>query len=221
MVLRQAIADGLIQDPRLDEIGIDIVGVRVLAVRPSKDLELALQTPVAEHLQQEADGARFERRATAVEQERAISENELHNEIGLARRAEELVGQKGLNERKRMSESAEADRIRIEAAARDARVRAAAKADAIKVVGVANGEAERAKLDAYAALSDATILGLAVKDLAGSLPDISTLVITPDLLTSLVGRFGPGEFPATESPVVVNESPAIAGSVETEGDEAK
>lgn len=62
-VLRSAITDGLVADDRLEETGIDIVGVRVIAVRPTKDLELALQTPVAERLQQEADGARFERRS--------------------------------------------------------------------------------------------------------------------------------------------------------------
>lgn len=192
MLLRQAIAAGLAADPRLEETGIDIVGVRVVAVRPNKDLEQALQTPVTERLQQEADGARFERRATAVEQERAISENELQNEIELARRNEELVSQQGLNERKRMSEQSEASRIKAEAAARDSRVASAAKANSIQIVGAATAEAEKASLEAYAELGEATIIGLAIKELAGNLPNIDTLVIAPDMLSTLVNRLSFG-----------------------------
>lgn len=192
-VLRTAIASGLSSDPRLEETGIDIVGVRVVGVRPSNDLELALQTPVAERLQQEADGARFERRATAVEQERAIAENELNSEIELAKRTEELVSQQGLNERKRMSETTEANRIKSEAAARDSGVAAGARAEAIKIVGAAEAEAERASLDAYASVSEATLFGLAARELAGNLPAIDTLVIAPDLLTSMLSKLGAGE----------------------------
>ena len=192
-VLRSAIAEGLGNDPRLEETGIAIVGVRVVAVKPTADLELALQTPVAERLQQEADGARFERRATAVEQERAISENELSNEIELAKRTEELVTQQGLNERKRMTETTEANRIKAEAAARDARISARAKAESIEVIGEAQASAERASLDAYATISEATMLSLAVKELAGNLPAIDTLVIAPDLLSSLLTKLTTGD----------------------------
>lgn len=43
-------------------------------------------------------------------------------------------------------------------------------------------------LGAYADLTEATILGLAVKELAGNLPDIDTLVLAPDLITSLLSK---------------------------------
>ena len=191
-VLRRTIGEGLGADQRLDDTGIDVVGVRVVAVRPAKDLELALQTPVAERLQQDADGARFERRAMAVEQERAISENELNSEIELAKRTEELVEQEGLNERKRIAERAEASKIKIEAAARDSRISAAAKAESIEVVGAANAAAERASLEAYNGISDGTILGLAVKDLAANMPNIDSLVVAPDMVTSLLAKLGGG-----------------------------
>jgi regulator of protease activity HflC (stomatin/prohibitin superfamily) len=211
LLLRQAITAGLAADPRLEETGIDIVGVRVVAVRPNKDLEQALQTPIAERLQQAADGARFERRANAVEQERAISENELQNEIELARRNEELVSQQGLNERKRMSERSEANRIKAEAEARDRRVASAAEADAIQIIGSATAEAERARLEAYAELGEATIVGLALKELAGNLPAIDTLVVAPDMLSSLAARLGlgaPGGEPAAAS---IGAGPGDAG----------
>ncbi len=39
----------------------------------------------------------------------------------------------------------------------------------------------------YEHLSEATLLSLALKELAGQLPNIGTLVITPDMLTSAIG----------------------------------
>ena len=55
-------------------------------MRPEPDVERALQTPARELVQQEADRATFERRALAVDSERAIAENELANQIELATR---------------------------------------------------------------------------------------------------------------------------------------
>lgn len=74
--LRTVLTESLRTDARLLSTGIEILGVQVLAVRPESDVERALQTPVREKLQSEADRAVYERRAVAVERERTISENE-------------------------------------------------------------------------------------------------------------------------------------------------
>src|SRR4029079_13124978 len=103
---------GLAGDARLAETGLAVVDVRVVAVRAEADVERALQTPTREQVQQDADKATFERRALAVERERAIAEHELQNQIELARREEQLVEQKGQNERKRSTEQAAAGRIK-------------------------------------------------------------------------------------------------------------
>ena len=55
-------------------MGLEVVTVRVADVSPSAELKRALQTPTFERLQQQADEATFERRALAVEKERAIAE---------------------------------------------------------------------------------------------------------------------------------------------------
>jgi len=78
------LTDALRADARLQSTGIEILGVQVLAVRPESDVERALQTPVREQLQAEADRAVYERRAVAVERERTISENEMASQIELA-----------------------------------------------------------------------------------------------------------------------------------------
>ena len=58
----------------------------VIALRPEPEVEKALRTPAREQIQQEADRSTYERRAVAVERERAIAENELQSQIELARR---------------------------------------------------------------------------------------------------------------------------------------
>ena len=106
-------------------------------------------------VQQAADKATYERRAMAVERERAIAENELQNQIELARREEQLVDQRGQNERRRATEAAAAGQIETAAAAGSAAGAGEAEADAKRVIGAAEADAEKALLDAYAELDQA------------------------------------------------------------------
>ncbi len=55
--------------------------------------------------------------------------------------------------------------------------------------GEAEADAEAAKLAAYRELEQATLLGLALRELAGNLPNITNLTVTPDLLTPVLARF--------------------------------
>ncbi|ETW22385.1 hypothetical protein MGAST_20450 [Mycobacterium gastri 'Wayne'] len=190
--VRDRMATGLANDTRLTETGIAVIGVRVVAIRPEPEVERALQTPTREQVQQEADRATFERRALAVERERAIGENELQTKIELARREEELVAQNGANERLKTQESWAADAIATQAQARREVQLAEARAQATRLVGDAEAAAESARLAAYRDLSEATLLGLAVKELAANLPKIEHLVLTPDLLAPVLSRLGAG-----------------------------
>lgn len=187
-VVREAIDDGLRSDDRLVEIGLEVVGVRVMALLPEAELERALQTPIRERLQQDADKATFERRALAVERERAISENELQSQIELAKREEQLVAQRGQNERRSAEEARQASKIRSAAEAERAETVAHGESEAIKLLGEAAGFAEAEKLRAYREVSDTTLLGLALKELAANLPSIDTLVLSPDMITSALAR---------------------------------
>ena len=91
--IQERIEAGLAESPALVSLGLRVVSVQVSAVSPTAELEKALQTPTRESLQQEADRATFERRALAVEKERAIAENELQNQIELAKREKTLIEQ--------------------------------------------------------------------------------------------------------------------------------
>lgn len=188
--LRTAVEAGLAADPRLAETGLGVVGVRVVAIRPEPEVERALQTPTREQMQQEADRATYERRAVAVQRERAIGENELANQIALAQREEQLVTQRGTNARRQAEQAAAADQIEAGAqAARESQL-AQVRADAARSMGEARAAAETARVAAYRELPQATLLGLALKDLAANLPKIDSLVLTPDLLAPLLARLG-------------------------------
>ena len=190
--LGRVVTAGLVADERLAASGIAVLGARVGAVRATADLEKYLQTPAREHAQGEADKATFERRALAVERERAIAENELANRIELATREQELVAQEGANARPGAEESAAAALIAARAAAEREGLAAEARAHGARVVGEAEGQAEAARLAAYAGVDPAVLTALALRELAGHLPEIGQLTVTPDLLTGalagLVGR---------------------------------
>lgn len=184
--VRQEVASGLADDPRLQATGVEVVDVRVVAVRAEAEVERALQTPKREQIQQDADKATFERRALAVERERAIAENEMQNQIELARREEHLVAQRGQNDRMQATERAAANRIYAESKAEQTRLNADAEAAATRVVGAAETELEAARLAAYDSLDAATLVLLGAKELAANLPQIGALTVTPDLLTQLL-----------------------------------
>lgn len=185
---RRRIGEAFATEPQLAELGLEIVAVRVSALRPSADTEKALEMPTRERIQQYADQATFERRAQAVEKERAIQENELQSQIELARREEQLVAQQGTNRRRQAEEQAAADRVAADAAAEQLRIGAAAEADRIGLVERAAVEAEERRADVLASLSPIATIALVARDIAGRLPDIGQLAITPDLLGTLIGR---------------------------------
>lgn len=181
-LIQQRIADGLLGHAALAAMGIEVVAVRVADVAPTPDLEKALQTPTREQIQQAADEATFQRRAQAVDKERAIAENELQNRIELARREQQLIEQKGQNDRKQAVEAAEAARIAAEGKAERDRIESDAQARRIQVVEQASLEAERGRMDIYAGLPPNVMLGLAARELAGNLPSIEHLNLSPDAL---------------------------------------
>jgi regulator of protease activity HflC (stomatin/prohibitin superfamily) len=209
--VRDQIAGGLTADARLAETGIAVIGVRVVAIRPEPDMEKALRTPARELVQQESDRATFERRALAVERERAIAENEMQSQIELARREEQLVAQRGANARRQASEAAAASQIETEAqASREQRLNQA-RAEGTRALGVAKAAGEAARVAAYEGLPPATLLALAAKDLAGNLPQIGSLVLTPDLLAPVLASLVAGS-PAVGHPAVGHPAASRPGA---------
>jgi regulator of protease activity HflC (stomatin/prohibitin superfamily) len=187
-VIRSVIHEGLTTDPGLLGMGVEIVATRVASVLPTSEMEKALQMPTREKIQQEADEATFGRRALAVDKERAIQENELGNQIELAKREEQLIAQRGQNERRRATETAESKRIEAEAAAKNVTVNAIAQAESIKVLEEAKVNAEKERMEIYRDLPSSAMMGLAARELAGKLQTIEHLTLSPDMLGSMLQR---------------------------------
>ncbi len=166
--------------------------VRVSALAPEGDVEKALQQPTREAIQQQADEATFSRRALAVEKERAISENELHNRIELARREEALVAQQGANDRRRAEEQAAAGAITAQAADDEQRLVAQRKADALKLLEAVRVQAERERSEIQASLGPKLLTALAARELAAGLGKVEHLTITPELITPLLSGLANG-----------------------------
>jgi regulator of protease activity HflC (stomatin/prohibitin superfamily) len=186
--IRDRIAEGLAAEPALNELGIEVVAVRVADLAPNADVEKALRQPTREAIQQQADQATFERRALAVEKERAIAENELQNRIELARREEQLVGQAGANDRLRATEQAAAEQIQAQAADERGRLEARRRADEIDLVESARLRAERERAEIQSAMPPNVLTALAFQELAGQLGQIEHLTVTPDLIAPLLHR---------------------------------
>jgi hypothetical protein len=175
------------------------VSVQIDQVAPTSELEKALQTPTREEIQQKADEATFQRRALAVEKERAIKENELQTEIELARRQEELIRQEGANQMLDAQQQAEQQRFEVEAAVEREALATEGKAERIRVITEAEAqakerllavetEAEARKVAIWRDAPPAVTLGLAVQRFAEKVETINHLNLTPDLLGDMLQR---------------------------------
>ncbi|MDR2924352.1 MAG: SPFH domain-containing protein [Azoarcus sp.] len=114
--IEKQIQEGLVSSQAVGMLGIEILGVSILAVRATPEMTRALETETREKLQQEADQAVYERRNFAVEQERKIKESELNTEIAVEEKQKQIAEkkmesevQKAENERKLREMQLEAD----------------------------------------------------------------------------------------------------------------
>lgn len=208
--LRERILAALVAEAEIEELGLQVLSVRIASIRPSPDLEKALEAPAREAIQQQADEAAYGRRALAVEKERAIQENELQNRIELARREVQLIEQQGRNQMRAAEDSAAAEKIAVEGRAERDRILVGAEADLVRVkadsdayrvkaTGLANAECIAAigksrtanlasEMEIYGRMKPENLLGLAAHELAHKLQNIGHVTLAPEMLTPLLSR---------------------------------
>lgn len=184
-VIQDNVRGTLTADGALRELGIEVVDVRVNALSPSSEVEKALQTPTREALQQAADEATFRRRATAVEKERAIAENELNNRVELAKKEQWLIAEQGSNARLEATQQAEAMQIEVTGRVERLRMEAEAEARRIAVVDGAQVDIEQRRIDTYRDLPLPVVWSLAAQEIAKHI-DVDHLAIGPDIVSSIL-----------------------------------
>lgn len=158
-------------------LGIEVLGVSILAVRPTPEIARALEAEAREAVQRESDEAIYARRNAAVEQERRIKESELNTEITIreTQMAADIAAEEqrsALIERRSENERKDAD----------------ARAYALKATLEPIRDADwRTLMAVSAGAGDPKLMiALAFRELAENASKIGELNVTPDLLRSLL-----------------------------------
>lgn len=76
--------------PEVIALGLDILGVSIMAVKPTPDIARALEAEARESNLKMADDAIYLRRMAAVENERAIRQNELDTDIAVEQKKRQI-----------------------------------------------------------------------------------------------------------------------------------
>jgi regulator of protease activity HflC (stomatin/prohibitin superfamily) len=88
--MSERINNGLKDSNSAKILGVEVLSVDVLSVKPTPEMAKALETETRESLQKDADQAIYERRNFAVEQERIIKESELSTEIAVQEKKKQI-----------------------------------------------------------------------------------------------------------------------------------
>lgn len=164
-------------------LGVEILSLTVLAIKPTPDIARALEADARETLQRKADEAIYSRRNAAVEQERLIKESELETEIavqGKQRQIREAQVAADLAVEERRSALVEK---RSENERRDADTRAYALEKTLEPVR--NVEWKTLLALSAGGADPKLMIALAFRELAENATKIGELNVTPDLLKSL------------------------------------
>ncbi len=86
----ESILSGLNQNADIASLGLDILSLSILAIRPNQETARALEAEAREKILNEADNAIYSRRNASVEQERTIKENELSTEIAVENKKKQI-----------------------------------------------------------------------------------------------------------------------------------
>ncbi len=197
-----AVRDGLVNSPDITQMGLEILGLSILAVRPTPETSRALEAETREQLLKEADEAIYSRRNSAVEQERGIRENELNTEIAVEQkkrtiRETQMDAERSVQEKRH--QLAQADMVAgvaleqrrkelVTQAAENAKTEADARAYGISTSMQAIGSVDPKILQALASvgMKPEQLIASAFQELAGNAEKIGQLNISPDLLRELL-----------------------------------
>jgi len=205
--LVEAIRSRLSALPELTALGLEVLGLSLLAIKPTPETARALEAETREQLLRGADEAIYARRNAAVEQERAIKENELNTEIAVENKKRQIRETQMDAERAVQEKEAQLDRAKLDSriglederkklvtlAAENARNEADARAYGIAATMKALASADPAVLQALATagMKPQQLIAFAFQELAARAEKIGQLNISPDLLSELLEKPSP------------------------------
>ena len=197
------VSETLLTAPVMTSLGLEVLAISVLAIKPKPETARALEAEAREELLRRADEAIYARRNASVEQERAIKENELNTEIAVENKKRQIKeaqmdADRAVRERRRVIEQEEmAGKISIEERKRElvelatanTRQEADAKAYGIDVMMKAFAASDAKVLQALASvgMEPGKLMALAFRELADNASKIGQLNMSPDLLREIMG----------------------------------
>ena len=95
--LEKAVLEAVAREEELIDLGVMVINQHVTAIKPTPEMQKALEADYREGLQKRADQAIYDRRAAVVESERDIMEREINTEIEIETRRKELVDTQARN----------------------------------------------------------------------------------------------------------------------------
>lgn len=201
--LAEQVAEGMAAHKEVSALGLEILGVSVLAIKPTPETARALEAEARESILKSADEAIFARRNSAVEQERAIRESELDTEVAVEQkkrliRETQMEAEASVRRKKHELRSAEMDaditleeRRKALVAGQADNTRTLADADAHRVEAVMKAleKADPKVVQALAAvgMQPAQLIAQAFGGIADKAERIGSLNVSPELLQSLLG----------------------------------
>jgi len=199
----EAVKKRLATAEEITSLGLEVLGLSVLAVKPVPETARALEAEAREKLFRESDEAVYKRRNAAVEQERAIKENELNTDIAVENkkrqiRETQMDAERAVQEKQHLVEKEalaadigmEGERKKLVAlAAENARAEADARAYGVETTMKALATTDPKVLQALASTSmkPEQLIAFAFQELASKAEKIGQLNISPDLLRELMG----------------------------------
>ena len=201
--LAAVIEAGLRQAAEVTSLGLEVLSVSVVAVRPTPETARALEAEAREAILKRADDAIYARRNAAVEAERSIRESELETQIAVEKknrtvRETQMEAEAAIAERKQQLRQAQmqADieledtrRRFVEANAANTRVLAEAAAHRVGAVVEALKSADPRIVQALAAagMEPRQLIAQAFGGIAERAERIGQLNVSPELLSGLLG----------------------------------
>ena len=198
----KAVSQQLAVSPEIASLGLEVLGLSVLAIKPTPETARALEAETRERLMKEADEAIYARRNAAVQQERAIKENELNTEIAIENkkrqiREAQMDAERAVQEKQHLLEAAameanigleEKRKNFVGLAAENAKAEADARAYGISATMNALGTADPRILQALVStgMKPEQLIAVAFQELASKADKIGQLNISPDLLRELL-----------------------------------
>jgi hypothetical protein len=205
----ERISSGLTDHKEIAFLGLEILGVSILGIKPTPETTRALEAEAREAILKASDEAIYARRYAAVEQERAIRENELDTEVAVEQkkrliRETQMDAEASVRRRKQELRQAdmEAD-ISFEARRKSwvkentENSRSLADAEAYRVASVMTAleKADPRVVQSLAAvgMQPAQLIAQAFGNIAEKAEKIGQLNISPELLQALMPTAAPVE----------------------------